>query len=592
MKKPLQVSFLALVSVILLGASAFGQQDMGTIGGIVTVQDSGEPIDWAIVCAYHTDGGHWPAGMAWTDSDGNYELTVPYGEYHVKAQKWHHFTEWWEEVPNQDEATAITVDEENNPEGINFTLEPITYGGIAGTITDATTDEPIRWAWLVATSTEEPYSHRWALTNGDGEYEMELASGTYNVEASAFGYISGSLEEPVVVEEEIVAGIDFALMPVVYGSISGAVYDEDTDETIANARVRARMVDGWYGGYARSDDDGNYTLEMLRPGDYSLTAYAHGYFSEVYPEAVTVVGDENVPDIDFYLLSSEGPFDGYISGTVSDEDTAEPIADALMVAIGSSFWHNFNVRFTYSGDDGSYIFENLPPVEYKVFCMASGYLREFYDDKDSWWDADIVLPDAENVDFALVVYEPGPRFIGGQVYEDGVLVPGALVFAKQDGEIKYITFANPDGSYIFPEIDAGIYAIEVITPSLNEGFLENVVVLFSDVYDANIVLSPTSIDDDVSLPMSTALNQNYPNPFNATTNISFEIANSCNVELAVYDLLGRKVATLVSANLPAGSHTTSWNGNDSNGNVAVSGLYFYTLKTDNETLNKRMILLK
>ena len=183
-------------------------------------------------------------------------------------------------------------------------------------------------------------------------------------------------------------------------------------------------------------------------------------------------------------------------------------------------------------------------------------------------------------------------FIGGQVYEDGVLVPGALVFAKQDGEIKYTTFANPDGGYIFPEIDAGIYAIEVISPSFNEGFLENVVVLFSDVYDANIVLGPTSIDDAVSLPMSTSLNQNYPNPFNATTNISFEIVNSGNVEPVVYDLLGCKVATLLSANMPAGLHTTSWNGNDSNGNAAVSGLYYYDLKTTNETLHKRMILLK
>jgi len=96
----------------------------------------------------------------------------------------------------------------------------------------------------------------------------------------------------------------------------------------------------------------------------------------------------------------------------------------------------------------------------------------------------------------------------------------------------------------------------------------------------------------ITSPDRFMLLQNYPNPFNATTNISFEIANSGNVEPVMYDLLGCKVATLLSANMPAGLHTTSWNGNDSNGNAAVSGLYYYVLKTTNETLHKRMILLK
>ncbi len=587
MKKLFNLSLLALVSVLLLSMSAYGQQDRGTISGVVTAQDSGEPISGAMVRAHYVDGHHWPAGMAWTNSSGEYELSVPYGDYHIRAGKWRFFPEWWEEVPNREEATAVTVDEENNPDGISFTLEPIIFGGIAGTITDATTEEPITWARVVATGTEEPYFHRWAITDGNGEYEMELPSGTYNVEAHAFGYISGSIDEPVVVEDEVVAGVDIALMPIIYGSISGTVYDNETGEPIEHARIKARLIDGWYRRSARSDSEGNYVLENLRPGDYNLITHAWGYFPEVYPDTISVEGDENVPGIDFYLESSSGPFDGFISGIVTDEETSEPIADAFLAAVGSGSWHHFPVRFTHSGDDGSYIFENLPPTEYRVFCMASGYQREFYDDKHSWWEADIVIPDAEDINFALAGSDPGPRFMGGRICENGIPVPGAIVTATQDGEVKYVTVTHPDGSYGLEGIDAGIYNIDVISPSLNEGSLEGVVVLFSDVYDADVILSPTSSDDDLNLPVSMTLRQNYPNPFNASTEIRFLLSEQSYIRLEVFNILGQKTATLLEGRFNSGEHSIVWDAGD-----FPSGVYFARLETADHSESIRMVLLK
>ncbi|OQX91407.1 MAG: hypothetical protein B6D58_08195, partial [candidate division Zixibacteria bacterium 4484_95] len=568
MKKPFQVALLVLAWVFLMGLPASAQQpDFGTVSGIVTVQDSGEPIPGAVIKAYHVNGHHWPAAMAWSDSIGNYEFTVPYGEYHIKAERWGFFPEWWEEAASRQDATPVTVDEENNPENINFTLteftteegsisgtvtdagttEPIeeatialhmvgnphfhrvthsledgsylfenlptgTYmlncfkegyfpaeypepvevngdditgidfaleqlviGGIAGMVTDATTDEPIAHAWVIATLTEDPHFHRWAVTNDDGEYVMEMPSGTYHIDAWAYGYIHGSLEEPVVVEDSIVTGVDIALMPIVFGSISGTVYDSITGETIAHAMVEARIIHGWHRRHAWSDSVGNYTLEYLRPGDYRVNAFAHGYYPKVYPDTVTIEGGENVPGIDFYLVPAE-PFDGYIAGTVTDENTSEPVAGALLVAFGFGPPHHFRTRFTRSGDDGSYIFENLPPVEFKVLCLSFGYEPEFFDDKDNWWDADIVTPDADDIDFVLTPAVSGPRVLAGTVTENGLPVTGALVFAKQGDEVKDITVTYPDGSYIFEGIESGDYIIEVLTPSENEGSLENVTV--------------------------------------------------------------------------------------------------------------------
>ena len=85
-----------------------------------------------------------------------------------------------------------------------------------------------------------------------------------------------------------------------------------------------------------------------------------------------------------------------------------------------------------------------------------------------------------------------------------------------------------------------------------------------------------------------SLHQNYPNPFNPTTNIAFALAKTGFIELAVYNLLGEKVAILTSGMHTAGSHTVQWN---ATGNPA--GIYFYKLTAPGEiTETKKLILLK
>jgi hypothetical protein len=160
-----------------------------------------------------------------------------------------------------------------------------------------------------------------------------------------------------------------------------------------------------------------------------------------------------------------------------------------------------------------------------------------------------------------------------------------------DGEVNAVTATYPDGYYSFDAIAPGDYTVMTIGPDENEGSIE-VSAVYEDVYDADIVLSPTSVDDSDALPVATTLYQNYPNPFNATTNISFYLANDGHAELAIYDLLGRKVADLVSDNLTAGSHTFIWNGQDSKGKQVSSGMYLYILKTTGRTFSDRMVLLK
>jgi hypothetical protein len=104
---------------------------------------------------------------------------------------------------------------------------------------------------------------------------------------------------------------------------------------------------------------------------------------------------------------------------------------------------------------------------------------------------------------------------------------------------------------------------------------------------------PISVDDEKNvLPYEISLEPNYPNPFNMDTKISFGLPERTDVSLDVYDILGRKIKNLTAGNLDAGRYTYSWNGIDETGNEVTSGIYFYRLKTADNELTGKMVLLK
>lgn len=89
------------------------------------------------------------------------------------------------------------------------------------------------------------------------------------------------------------------------------------------------------------------------------------------------------------------------------------------------------------------------------------------------------------------------------------------------------------------------------------------------------------------IPNEYKLMQNYPNPFNPVTNINFAIPKAGYVELKVYDVLGREAATIVNEFRQAGNYTV-----DFNASAFASGVYFYTIKSDEFTDTKKMVLIK
>ncbi len=115
----------------------------------------------------------------------------------------------------------------------------------------------------------------------------------------------------------------------------------------------------------------------------------------------------------------------------------------------------------------------------------------------------------------------------------------------------------------------------------------------------NIQLNDRSIskvtsvgDGQPEVPQTFALMQNYPNPFNPSTTIEFQLPVNGFVELKVYDVAGREVATLVSEMKNAGTHRIAWNAVDNQGVKVSSGVYFYRINAGQFNQIKKMVLLK
>ncbi len=102
---------------------------------------------------------------------------------------------------------------------------------------------------------------------------------------------------------------------------------------------------------------------------------------------------------------------------------------------------------------------------------------------------------------------------------------------------------------------------------------------------------PVGVKEEEKIQNVISLEQNYPNPFNPTTTIKYSLPAGRQefqtVQVKVYDILGREVATLVNQKQKPGNYEIEWNGNDK-----PSGVYYYRLTTFDNSITKKMMLVK
>ncbi len=161
---------------------------------------------------------------------------------------------------------------------------------------------------------------------------------------------------------------------------------------------------------------------------------------------------------------------------------------------------------------------------------------------------------------------------------------GGTVAVTHDGQLLAVADFSTSGALSIPLTDnlVGLTAVDVTVTGVNMVPWEGTVAVVSGV-------APVFGE---MVPAQATLHGNYPNPFNPSTRIVFELPAAQSVRLAVYDIRGHEVRSLVSGQVAAGRHEIVWQGKDDQGRMMPSGVYLYKLEVARQTLTGRMTLSK
>ena len=226
-----------------------------------------------------------------------------------------------------------------------------------------------------------------------------------------------------------------------------------------------------------------------------------------------------------------------------------------------------------------------------------------------------ILPDGTIDDCRLLyerVDEPNVRteirvmdFCTG---EEGVL------YTIPEPTFTFPGFINGDREIVFQwwGVEDDVEVVDLFRQPLTEDGLSSQGELLSFMLDAQFphtmildseasaaIIGVTAVEDEAVTPQPAAfsLAQNYPNPFNAATLISYSVPSASRVILDMFNIHGQRVATVDQGSQPAGTHTVSWAGVDTQGRPLASGVYFYRLRLPGEERGverqtRKMLLLR
>lgn len=187
--------------------------------------------------------------------------------------------------------------------------------------------------------------------------------------------------------------------------------------------------------------------------------------------------------------------------------------------------------------------------------------------------------------------------VGNEIFIAGEEITLEWVVAVYHGpasfELLYSDNGGDSWEIIVSGISESITSHNWIVPNMvtTTGRIKVIQVNTGVNYDYNSsdfsITTPTTIGESEIVEYSFNLNNPYPNPFNNRSVISFELTSSGNVQLLIYDLLGRKVETLINEVRSEGKYNFSWNAS-----TLSSGTYILILKSESYIKSKKLILMK
>jgi len=360
--------------------------------------------------------------------------------------------------------------------------------------------------------------------------------------------------------------------------------DDDLVTMLNGIMDNVELVMGFEGGGLTYDPDlpGFSTL-------HSLDHY-HGYWFKMTAPDELIVAGYPIGEGDFIALENEWNLISYWPSEDFDVPTAlSGIYEDVGLVLG---WRDGHPQ-TYDPVLPEYSTLNYMSPRY-------GYWLRMNQPAYLYYGSD--MPKAASKGFAVLpdyvtrvwnnIYSP-KLTLDGEAVSSGTLVKAV----GSDGKLLGTGTVEEDGKFGFMPV----YGDDPITEGI-EGIADGgeFYLMVGDtktenrfIWSQNMVITEiTSLKSADILPGEFALAQNYPNPFNPETRIKFSLPQGTQVSMAVYDILGRKVTTLVDEYYEAGNHDITWYGTDDAGRQVASGVYFYRIKAGDFEKSRKMLLVK
>ena len=213
-----------------------------------------------------------------------------------------------------------------------------------------------------------------------------------------------------------------------------------------------------------------------------------------------------------------------------------------------------------------------------------------------------VIPDLGNgVDISLA----GGLFITDEIVPGKVTIGGTIqggpdrIFGYElaDAAPPFISIIDFTSGVIDPG-DVGGFTVRLYSFDKDTVYNASLEITTNDplnqlvVVPVTLQVGPTGVEELETVPTTFAVSPNYPNPFNPTTSIDFQLPQTSNVKLVIYNVLGQKVRTLVNERMQPGRYKATWDARNDMGAPVASGIYIYRFEAGNFNSIQKMILLK
>jgi len=390
-----------------------------TINGTVIGAGFG-PLQNAVVKLTDTSGIE--IATTTTDALGQYSISgvIP-GFYtiSVTATNFQSASRGIDLAPNESETDDFTL--ALNPAGIQGTVTDTDSNPISGA-----TVEVLNETGIVITST---------TTNGAGLYSLNnLAGGTYRVRFSAPNFGTQLLGTTLTAGQTTT--LNAALTPNP-GILTGAVRDAGTNAPLSGASIRVLNSSGITIAQTTSNGGGQYTVEQLPPGTYSVTFTVNGY-------GTVVLGAMIQSNTTSTVNASLGRIVGLLTGTVTSN-----VGTPLSGAIVELYQNNLLVGSTVTDANGSYTINNLIPGSYTQVVTAPNFSSN---------TAGVIIQDNETTT-VQVQLEPNPGTLTGIVVTNGTPLAGATIVVRESssGTVISRNVADDEGRYTVTNLAPGTY---------------------------------------------------------------------------------------------------------------------------------------